>query len=125
MSILRRDLVKLGAGLTLLGTASRMAHAQSTATPTAASPPAGTAAPESTPFDNGTVRLLAQRLSKKPYSPPSPTLPNAIANMDFDQFRSIAFNPEKALWHGQNLAFDVEFFPRGFLYKPRIGMNEV
>ena len=129
MSILRRDLVKLGAGLTLLGTASRMAHAQSTAplstAPLAATKPAAAPAPQATPFDDGTVRLLAQRLSKKAYSPPSQTLPSAIANMDFDQFRSIAFNPDKALWHGQNLAFDVEFFPRGFLYKPRIGMNEV
>lgn len=37
----------------------------------------------------------------------------------------MAYRPEQALWHGENLGFEVEFFPRGYLYAPRIDMNEV
>lgn len=110
--MLRRDLVKIGAGLSLLG-ASKMARA---------APPA---APQPTAFDNNTVRLIAQKLSKSAYKAPQQTLPSAIDNLNFDQFRGIAYKEDRALWHGQNLAFDVEFFPRGFLYRPRINMNEV
>ena len=118
MSILRRDLVKLGAGLSLMGTSGRFAYAQS-------APPAAKQAPKTVPFDNGTVRAIAQKLARSPYAPPPQSLPSAISNLDFDQFRGITFNPDRALWHGQSLAFEVEFFPRGFLYKPRIAMNEV
>ncbi|EHH68244.1 glucan biosynthesis protein [Gluconobacter morbifer] len=118
MSILRRDLVKFGAGLSLMGATGRLAHAQS-------APATGRPAAKSVPFDDETVRNLAHALSRKAYSPPSPNLPSAIANLDFDQYRTITYNPDRALWHGENLTFDVEFFPRGFLYRPRIGMNEV
>ncbi|MEJ5156029.1 glucan biosynthesis protein G [Gluconobacter wancherniae] len=123
MSILRRDLVKVGAGLSLLGASGSLAHAQSA--PAQPETPQPNPMPKPVPFDDKTVRNIAQALSKKSYAGPSQDMPSAIANMDFDQFRSIAYNPDKALWHNDKLAFDVEFFPRGFLYKPRIGMNEV
>ncbi|GBQ90336.1 glucan biosynthesis protein [Asaia krungthepensis] len=110
--MLRRDLVKFGAGLSVLG-ASKIARA------------APAAAPKPTPFDNNTVRQIAQNMSKSAYKAPQQTLPSAIDNLNFDQFRGIAYKEDRALWHGQNLAFDVEFFPRGFLYRPRINMNEV
>jgi len=112
--LLRRDLVKLGAGLSFLGAAGRFVGSAEAAD-----------APGATPFDDSTVRDIAQRLAKKAYSPPSDTLPSAISSLNFDQFRGIAYKPDQALWHGQNFAFDVEFFPRGFLYRPRIEMNEV
>jgi periplasmic glucans biosynthesis protein len=110
--LLRRDLVKLGAGLSLLGAAGRAGRAV-----------AADAGP--TPFDDSTVRDIAARMAKSSYSAPSQKLPDAISNMNFDQFAGVAFKPDQALWHGQNLAFDIEFFPRGYLYKPRIDMYEV
>ncbi|QDH17109.1 glucan biosynthesis protein [Swingsia samuiensis] len=119
MSVRRRDLVKLGAGLSLLGSSARVALAQSTPAPSMPQ----TSSP--TPFDNNTVRLIAQKLAKSPYNAPPQSLPSEIANLDADQYKGITYNSDYALWHGQNLSFDVEFFPRGFLYKPRIEMNEV
>ncbi|WP_408740275.1 glucan biosynthesis protein [Acetobacter sp. AN02] len=77
------------------------------------------------PFENHTVSDIARRLAASAYKAPDQTLPKAISNLNFDQFSSIAFRPDMALWHGQNLAFDVEFFPRGYLYSPKIDIYEV
>ncbi|GAN64329.1 glucan biosynthesis protein G [Acetobacter indonesiensis NRIC 0313] len=114
-SIQRRDLMKVGAGATLASLASGVvskARAEGLNGATGA-------------FDDGTVRQIAKQLASAPYKAPDQSLPKAIDNLNFDQFRSIAYREEKALWHGENLAFDAEFFPRGFLYRPRIEIYEV
>ncbi|POF63118.1 glucan biosynthesis protein [Novacetimonas maltaceti] len=116
ISVLRRDIVKAGAGLSvfsLLGGLDAFRGARA-----ADGPEAGV-------FDDTTVRQLAHRLSQQAYRPPEETLPTALRDMNFDQFTSIAYRPEQALWHGENLGFEVEFFPRGYLYRPRIEMYEV
>lgn len=110
--MLRRDFMKAGTALGVLYGAGTV--------------PVRTArAAQSANFDSATVRTLAHQLSQQPYQPPSQTLPSALRNLNFDQYNSIAFRSEQALWHGENLGFDVEFFPRGYLYAPRIDMNEV
>ena len=48
-------------------------------------------------------------------STPSPTTSIAASASDKDQ----------ALWRGQNLPFQVEFFPRGFLYREAVDIFEV
>lgn len=114
MKITRRTIVKtgvgLGAGLALGASSARHAHADD-----------GSA----TPFDDSTVRTLARDLASKSYKPPRKDLPDALAHMSFDQFSAVQFNSEKALWKQDNLAFDVEFFPRGYLYKQLIDVYEV
>ncbi|WP_291367011.1 glucan biosynthesis protein [Acetobacter sp. UBA5411] len=118
-SVFRRDLLRAGSGVALAALTTdflgRPAHA-------ADAPPAP---PAPTPFDNSTVTQIARRLAAKPYSAPEQSLPKPLTNLTFDQFRSIEFQPDQALWHNDNLAFDVEFFPRGFLYPQRIEMHEV
>lgn len=74
--MLRRDLVKLGAGLSLAGTV-KLAKAAAPAS----SPPAAT------PFDDSTVKVIAQRMAKNSYKAPPQDLPSAINNLNFDQFR--------------------------------------
>lgn len=117
MNLLRRDLMKAGlgagAGLATLGLGNSRVQA------------ATSSSHDSHPFDENTVRSLAQSLARKDYVAPSQNLPDALSQMGFDQFSSIQFIPEKALWHTDKLAFDVEFFPRGYLYKPRVNMFEV
>ena len=39
--------------------------------------------------------------------------------------RAIRFLPERALWHGEKLAFEAQFFHRGFFYKNRVDIFEV
>ena len=45
--------------------------------------------------------------------------------MTYDQFRGIQFRQERALWRGQDLPFQIGFFPRGFLYAPGVDIFEV
>ncbi|GBQ97409.1 glucan biosynthesis protein G [Acetobacter nitrogenifigens DSM 23921 = NBRC 105050] len=115
-SVLRRDLFRAGGGAVIASLAAELFGVSS-----AAAAPAG-----ATPFDsNSTVVGLARKIAGSAYQAPSQSLPKAIDSLNFDQFRSIDYKADQALWHGQNLAFDVEFFPRGFLYRPRIEIFEV
>ncbi|MDI2089939.1 glucan biosynthesis protein [Commensalibacter oyaizuii] len=77
------------------------------------------------PFDQATVREMARSLAGHPYKAPTDKLPEAVDKLDFDGFRSIVYKPEQALWNGDNLNFAVQFFPRGFLYRPRLDIYEV
>ena len=112
----RRDLVRSGALLGLLGPFILPASA-----PAADAPPA----PAPGPFDGATVRRLAQDLSKQAYKDPDTRLPAPLANISYDKYRGIRFRKDDALWRGQNLPFQVEFFPRGFLYREAVDIFEV
>jgi len=83
------------------------------------------AADNGTPFDGATVRNLAHQLSLKPYKPPDSKLPDELQKLTYQQYRSIRFDPAKALWRGQGTKFTAEFFHRGFLYKDRVDIYEV
>ncbi len=77
------------------------------------------------PFDNATVRRLAQDMAKQAYQAPDSRLPPARDRLTYDQYRGIRFKPEAALWRDQHLPFQVQLLPRGFLYRPRIDVFEV
>src|ERR1700720_1104550 len=78
--------------------------------------PAGAAQTE-LPFDSSVVRGLARGLAQKPYQTPTFKLPDEIAGLNYDQYRSIRFDPKRALWSEDKRNFRVEFFHLGFLYK--------
>jgi glucans biosynthesis protein len=80
---------------------------------------------EPTPFDAQTVRRAAQKLAKSPYRAPETKLPDAIANLSYDQYRAIRFDPGQSLWRGRNLPAEVQFFHRGFLFRSRVDISEV
>jgi glucan biosynthesis protein len=71
------------------------------------------------------VRELARTLATKPFEPPDEKLPDALTNLNYDQYRSIRFAPEKALWRDEKLPFEVQFFHRGFFYKNRVNIFQV
>lgn len=67
----------------------------------------------------------ARALAAQPYRPPDTSkLPQALAALDYDQYRDIRFRKSQALWRGQAL-FSVEFFHRAFLYTEPVLINEV
>src|SRR3546814_16046318 len=66
---------------------------------------AAPAAGQSAPFGPGTVEAIARSLARKPFNPPDRSLPPAIANLDYDQYRSIRFERSKAFWAGENGRF--------------------
>lgn len=76
-------------------------------------------------FDFSTLKKLAADLAMVAYKEPNDQLPPAVDKLDFDGFRSIVFKPERALWSEDQLNFQVQFFPRGFLYRPRLDIYQV
>ncbi|MBR0938818.1 glucan biosynthesis protein G [Bradyrhizobium jicamae] len=75
-------------------------------------------------FGPSSVRELARSLAAKSFEPPDETLPGALKDLNYDQYRSIRFRPERALWRDENLPFQVQFFHRGFFYKNRVDLFE-
>jgi glucans biosynthesis protein len=80
---------------------------------------------QATPFDAGTVKKLARDRAASPYKPADTKLPDALAKLDYDAYRTIRFDPAQALWRGAGLPFQAQFFHRGWLYKERVDIFEV
>ena len=68
---------------------------------------------------------MARALAAKPFEAPSEKLPEALKALTYDQYRSIRFRPDHALWHGQNRGFEAQFFHPGFFYKNRVDIYQV
>ncbi|MGL4263581.1 MAG: glucan biosynthesis protein G [Afipia sp.] len=79
----------------------------------------------SEPFGSSRVRQLARDAAGKEFVSPDSKLPDAFKDLDYDHYRAIRFLPEHALWHGEKLPFEVQFFHRGFFYKNRVDIYEV
>jgi glucans biosynthesis protein len=73
-------------------------------------------------FEHITER--ARRLAEIPYAPPEAVLPAALERMDYEQYRSIRFRPEAALWHNET-PFEVQLFHPGSLYRESVRIHLV
>ena len=71
-------------------------------------------------FDAATVRQLARAAATKPFVAPDRGLPSQFSNLNYDQYRQIRFLPEKSMWRGDGLPFQLQLFHRGFLYLDRV-----
>ena len=106
----RRQILQTGAALPILAASPLLS---------------GVAAPLEVAFGPSYVRDLARSLAEKAFEPPDEKLPDALQNLNYDQYRSIRFLPDHALWHGKKLPFEAQFFHRGFYYKNRVDVFEV
>ena len=70
------------------------------------------------------VNGRARRLAHAGYSPPKTSLPAALAHLDYEQYRSIRFRPQAALWRDET-PFEVQFFHPGFLYTTPVRLHVV
>jgi glucans biosynthesis protein len=98
------------------------------ALPLASSTASGIVSParaDSTAFDRSIVRQIARDAASKPFKAADTRLPNTLKDLDYDHYRAIRFLPERALWRGEKLPFEVQFFHRGFFYAPRVDIYEV
>ncbi|MBL8769542.1 MAG: glucan biosynthesis protein [Planctomycetes bacterium] len=60
----------------------------------------------------------ARELSARPYVPAAAeSLPTSLADLDYDRYRAIRFEPDHALWKTDGLPFQLQFFHRGFFFK--------
>ncbi|MBK1642055.1 glucan biosynthesis protein D [Chromatium okenii] len=76
-------------------------------------------------FTFATVTRRAAELAANPYQPDRPALPHYLANLDYDHYRDIRFDPAHNLWRNETLPFQVNFFHRGFLSQDRVTINLV
>lgn len=78
--------------------------------------PARATAPE-TPFDRDRVIAIAQDLASRRYVP-RPQVPQDWLDLSYEQYKSIWFRHDRALWHDSARPYEVDFFHPG-LYFPR------
>jgi len=72
-----------------------------------------------------TIQSRARDLANRPYEAPNrDSLPAWMANLTYDQYRDIRFNPNQALWAADNLPFRAMFFHPGYLYREPVVLNE-
>jgi len=91
----------------------------------AVSPQHKPAPPPAAPrFGFESVQHLAQQRSEEAYREPGSKLPDSIAKLSYEDYRSIQFRPDNALWRNQAM-FEVEFFHRGSTFDRRVNITEV
>ncbi len=77
------------------------------------------------PFSYAALKGRARALAAAPYKPDQTALPAAIAALDYDQYQSIRFKPDHALWGDAKLRFRVKLFHLGMFFKRPVQMFEV
>jgi glucans biosynthesis protein len=88
--------------------------------------PLGPAAAEGrSGFGFSDVAALARSAAKAPFQEPKGRIPDYLLKLSDDDWRDIRFHPEHALWRGQGLPFEVEFFHPGGLYNRIVRINSV
>jgi glucans biosynthesis protein len=73
-------------------------------------------------FDN--VQRFAQQRADEAYRDQSSKLPDSIAKLSYEDYRTIQFRSDNALWRNQAM-FEVQFFHRGSTYDRRVNITEV
>ena len=69
------------------------------------------------PWEN--MQSLAESLSREPERQDALDIPQILNELNYEQYRSIRYRPEKALWKGES-PFEIQMFHLGFLYKKPI-----
>jgi glucans biosynthesis protein len=116
----RRSVLKLAlgaAGGQLLRSAGAEA-AQNSPTPA----PTGA---QAQPFDFAWLKGQAHWLASNSFQPSKDVLPPAMAKLGYDQYQSIRFKGDHALWADAGLAFRVQFFHVGRNFTEPVHMYEV
>jgi periplasmic glucans biosynthesis protein len=93
------------------------------AAPTASTPPA-TVAPTQ-PFDYAWLKGQARKLAGTAYQASQDTLPPAMAKLSYDQYQSLRFRTDHALWAGAGLAFRLQFFHVGRTFTEPVRLYEI
>ncbi len=68
------------------------------------------------------LKAKAKALAAKPYQPPPPITDPVLAGLDYDQYRSINFRAERAIWRDRSSAYQMQLFHAGYLYREPVDM---
>ena len=78
------------------------------------------------PFSFDTLLAEAKRRAAKPYAPQRSTLPAGLDKLSPEQYRSIRFNRDAAIWRKERLPFRLELLRAGFnLQTPPVTVSTV
>lgn len=64
----------------------------------------------------------AQALAEKPYQAPEESLPSALQSLNYDAYRQIRFDPERAYWKDES-PFTLQLFHSGFLFQTPVKLH--
>lgn len=70
------------------------------------------------------IETRAREMAQEDFKPAAAEMPEALADMGYQQYRAIRFRPEQALWRNRAL-FEVQLFHPGFLYREPVRINIV
>lgn len=115
----RRDLLKASAALTLAGFSTPSLYAAgnaSSALKTLDQPQA---------FDYAWLKGRANDLARRPYHLAAVPVPKEVAALDWDQYQSIRYRDDHALWAKDKLRFQVKFFHLGLYANQSVKIHEV
>src|SRR5215813_10701296 len=87
--------------------------------------PAHSEAQPGTSFGYQTVQQLAAELAQKSFAAPATDAIKGTENLDYDQYRQIRFRRERTIWRGEDLNFELQVLPTGWLFKTPIEINLV
>ncbi|MCC7253389.1 glucan biosynthesis protein G [Hyphomicrobium sp.] len=68
------------------------------------------------------VRELARELSRRRFAAPAERAPGALQDLDYDQYRELRFRSEKALWHNEDLGFEIQLFPAAYIFRSPVSI---
>jgi glucans biosynthesis protein len=68
---------------------------------------------------------LARERAAAPYQPAPVALPDWLLQLDYSAWQGIRFDPNAALWSGQNVPFSVRFHHLGSIYRQPIAVREI
>jgi glucans biosynthesis protein len=74
-------------------------------------------------FDD--VAEKARLLAAAPYLATPESLPQELKDLNYDQYRDIRYNPQRALWRAEALPFELMFFHLGKFQKQPVAIHEI
>ena len=78
-----------------------------------------------TVFDFEDVTQKARLLSEQPYQKQKLNLPKELADMNYDEFRTLRYVRESGPWYKQNIPFELQFFHTGSIYTNSVRINQI
>jgi glucans biosynthesis protein len=76
-------------------------------------------------FDYAWLKGAARDVANAPYKPHGRALPLDVAALDWDQYQSIRFKPDHALWADERTRFQIRLFHLGLYFKRPVRMFDV
>lgn len=63
------------------------------------------------------LKAKARALATRPFQPYGGNMDATLAGLNYDQYRNINFNKEKAVWRDKPIPFQMQLFHAGYLYR--------